>query len=147
MIIIHKIEGRTFLLGRNGYYNLIFSSLKCQKNNIFFILIFKDYSKEEIDSFLDDLILKGEQLEELTRLKEHNKIICVNESSIEEDLLNNLTLLKFSIFKQFIVYPEIFISLKKNSFLKSKNFSDFEVTKFQNMILNSKKQKSKCFVL
>jgi hypothetical protein len=47
LFIIHKVEGRLFLLGRNGFYNKVCETL-CSKlnNNIFFILSFKNIFKE-----------------------------------------------------------------------------------------------------
>lgn len=57
LFIIHKVEGRLFLLGRNGFYNNVCESL-CSKlnNNIFFFLLYKNIFKEnEKQKYLNDI--------------------------------------------------------------------------------------------
>jgi hypothetical protein len=47
LFIIHKVEGRLFLLGRNGFYNKVCETFSSILNkNIFFILSFKNIFKE-----------------------------------------------------------------------------------------------------
>lgn len=74
------MEGRAFILGRNGFYNKIIEILK--KNNIFqiyFVFLFKNESEEEMKNCLENLIKKGDQ-KDLEYFMDNNHIIYINEN-------------------------------------------------------------------
>jgi hypothetical protein len=84
------MEGRIFLLGRNGFYNKICEEKKL-KNTIFFLLLFKDispdFTEDEGMKIIHTLINKGDQKDLELYLKD-NKIICINDDDLENDLKN-----------------------------------------------------------
>lgn len=89
-IIIHKVEGRLFLLGKNGYYNALINNLNTKyHHNVYFVLVIKeiedDNKEESFTQILNDLICKGGQ-EQLGYYREHNKILCVNDFNLEHDV-------------------------------------------------------------
>ena len=87
--IIHKIEGRIFLLGKNGFYNKIIEKLKSKINgNIFFIFIVKDDNNENNNEMIENLIYKGDE-KDLEFYYKNNKIIFLNNYEIRENLNNN----------------------------------------------------------
>ena len=91
-IIIHKVEGRLFLLGKNGYYNTLINNLNTKyHHNVYFVLVIKeiedDNKEESFTQILNDLICKGGQ-ERLGYYREHNKILCVNDFNLEHDVQN-----------------------------------------------------------
>lgn len=91
-IIIHKVEGRLFLLGKNGYYNTLINNFNAKyHHNVYFVLVIKeiedDDKEESFTQILNDLICKGGQ-EQLGYYREHNKILCVNDFNLEHDVQN-----------------------------------------------------------
>ena len=89
-VIIHKVEGRLFLLGKNGYYNTLINNLNTKyHHNVYFVLVIKeledDNKEESFTQILNDLICKGGQ-ERLGYYREHNKIMCVNDFNLENDV-------------------------------------------------------------
>ena len=58
--IIHKMEGRIFLLGKNGYFNSVEECLlKKNNSNLFFILVSNEVDKKENNKIIEELINKG----------------------------------------------------------------------------------------
>ena len=52
--IIHKMEGRIFLLGKNGYFNSVENCLlKKQNSNLFFILVSNEVDKKENNKIIN----------------------------------------------------------------------------------------------
>jgi hypothetical protein len=107
VFIFHKIEGRTFLLGRNGFYNKLKEKLykKCF-GRVYFCLIFKFQSDEEKFQALDELIIKGDQ-NELLEFKDENKILFFNEEDFEEELLKCEVFKLSNLYRNFTRMSEI----------------------------------------
>jgi len=102
--IVHKMEGRAFILGRNGFYNKAIDILK--KNDcyqVYFVFIFKNETEEEMKTCLDNLIQKGDQ-KELEYYMNNNQIIYINESYLGNKEKNEklLFFLSNSLFMNFI---------------------------------------------
>ena len=87
--IIHKMEGRIFLLGKNGYFNSVESCLlKKQNSNLFFILVSNEIDKNENNKIIEELINKGGE-EELEKYYKNDRIIFLDSYEIQEDLEKN----------------------------------------------------------
>jgi hypothetical protein len=118
VFVFHKIEGRTFLLGRNGFYNKFTEELfhKCC-GRMYFCLIFTCQNDEEKRQALDDLINKGDQ-NELLQFKNENKILFFNEETFEEDFLEHEVFKKrnlcFTYLKQPIQNDNEIVELNQN---------------------------------
>ena len=88
IFIIHKIEGRIFLLGKNGYYNNVIETLKKRfTNNIFFILLVNEKDSLKNKKMIEDLIEKGCE-EELKTFYNYNRIIFINNYNYKQEILN-----------------------------------------------------------
>lgn len=105
MFIIHKIEGRVLLLGKNGYYNSLIKEMKqFVHRHIYFILIFKDYSQfqeeyllystshnimnsqnQKSKKIIEEMVYKGHQ-EELLDYYSSGRIIILNELDMAQEL-------------------------------------------------------------
>lgn len=73
------MEGRAFILGRNGFYNRLIEILKKNFNyQIYFVLLFKNETEDEMKSIIDNLIHKGDQ-KELEFFSQNNLIIYIND--------------------------------------------------------------------
>ena len=89
IIIIHKIEGRIFLLGNNGYYNNVIKTLKSHfQNNIFFVLLVKEDNNLKNKKMIEELIEKGGE-EDLKPFYENERIIFINNYNYKEGILNS----------------------------------------------------------
>ena len=87
--IIHKIEGRVFLLGNNGYYNKIIEVLNLKyTNNIFFILLVKEYNEIENNKMIQELIINGGE-KELKSFYDKNKIMFLDNYDLENNIKKN----------------------------------------------------------
>jgi hypothetical protein len=139
IFIIHKIEGRTFLMGRNGFYNKIYEMFSKRKNSFFFILIFKQLNRDEMHSYIQELIQKGDQ-SELKMLYENEQIICVEEDNIEEDLIQLKDKLDVLLFKKFLLF-----NYTNKDYLKL--LTENEKDLLSKVIASFKKPKSKCNIL
>lgn len=119
IFIIHKVEGRLFLLGRNGFYNKVCEQMN-SKSNIYFILLYKniynykcnleDYNNIEVSlpcqfqsESIDNLINKGDQIE-LQRYKDQNKIICLDDEMLEDDLNRRIIFFENLMYKKLITF-------------------------------------------
>ena len=87
--IIHKMEGRIFLLGKNGYFNSVENCLlKKQNSNLFFILISSEVDKSKNNKIIEELIDKGGE-EELDKYYKNDRIIFLDNYEIKEDIEKN----------------------------------------------------------
>ena len=87
--IIHKMEGRIFLLGKNGYFNSVENCLlKKQNSNLFFILVSNEVDKKENNKIIEELINKGGE-EGLDKYYKNDRIIFVDNYEIKEDIEKN----------------------------------------------------------
>ena len=87
--IIHKMEGRIFLLGKNGYFNSVENFLlKKQNSNLFFILVSNEVDKNENNKIIEELISKGGE-EELEKYYQNDRILFLDNYEINEDIEKN----------------------------------------------------------
>ena len=87
--VIHKMEGRIFLLGKNGYFNSVENCLlKKQNSNLFFILISSEVDKSKNNKIIEELIKKGGE-EELENYYINDRIIFLDSYEIKEDMEKN----------------------------------------------------------
>jgi len=87
--IIHKMEGRIFLLGKNGYFNSVENCLlKKQNSNLYFILVSNEVDKNENNKIIEELINKGGE-EELEKYYQNDRIIFLDNYEIKEDIEKN----------------------------------------------------------
>ena len=87
--VIHKMEGRIFLLGKNGYFNSVENCLlKKQNSNLFFILISSEVDKRKNNKIIEELIKKGGE-EELEKYYINDRIIFLDSYEIKEDMEKN----------------------------------------------------------
>lgn len=114
--IIHKIEGRVFLLGKNGFFNYVSETLiNKHNNNLWFILIVKE-TEENIknhscDKMIEELINKGGQ-EQLGYYYHNNRIITINDFHFQKDFQD-----KQNLFKS-IILSNYQISINKNEIIQ-----------------------------
>ena len=84
--VIHKMEGRIFLLGKNGYFNEVENCLiKKENSNLFFILITNEIDDKENTRVIEELIYQGGE-EELEKYYKNDRIIFLDNYQIKEDL-------------------------------------------------------------
>ena len=87
--IIHKMEGRIFLLGKNGYFNSVENYLlKKQNSNLFFILVSNEVDKSENNKIIEELINKGGE-EGLEKYYKNDRIIFLDNYEIKDDIYKN----------------------------------------------------------
>jgi len=87
--IIHKMEGRIFLLGKNGYFNSVENCLlKKQNSNLFFLLVSNEVDKNENDKIIQELINKGGE-EDLEKYYKNDRILFLDNYDIDEDIEKN----------------------------------------------------------
>jgi hypothetical protein len=86
--IIHKMEGRIFLLGKNGYFNSVEECLlKKNNSNLFFILVSNEINDDENNKIIEELIFEGGE-ERLEKYYKKDKIIFLDNYNIENDIKN-----------------------------------------------------------
>ena len=149
-LIIHKIEGRVFLLGKNGYYNKVIEVLNLKyTNNIYFILLVKEYNEDENKKMILELINNGDE-KELKPFYENNKIIFLDNYDLNNDI-NKKEKLFLNLFED--IYYNIKSNLNNNKleekceiekeekYNKDKNTID----DFANYIVNGQSIFGKCF--
>ena len=86
--IIHKMEGRIFLLGKNGYFNAVENCLiKKENSNLFFILISNEVDDAENKKIIEELIYQGEE-ERLEKYYKNNRIIFLDNFQIKKSKLH-----------------------------------------------------------
>lgn len=86
--IIHKMEGRIFLLGKNGYFNAVENCLIQKQNlNLFFILVSNEINDDENNKIIEELIYEGGE-ERLEKYYKNDKIIFLDNYNIENDIKN-----------------------------------------------------------
>ena len=87
--IIHKMEGRIFLLGKNGYFNSVENCLlKKQNSNLYFVLVSNEVDKKQNNKIIEELINKGGE-EGLVKYYNNNRIIFLDNYEIKEDIEKN----------------------------------------------------------
>ena len=87
--VIHKMEGRIFLLGKNGYFNSVENCLlKKQNSNLFFILISNEVDKSKNNKIIEELINKGGE-EGLEKYYVNDRIIFLDSYELKEDMEKN----------------------------------------------------------
>jgi len=124
IMILHKMEGRLFLVGRNGFYNKLYEELyQLVKGNFFFLLNYKklnsDNSLDEQTEVLNNLITKGDQ-EQLQIFKEENKIIFIDDEKTFEDLE------KFKMYFLNLFYRKFTINSKDTNDNEAENARESE---------------------
>ncbi len=115
--IIHKNEGRLFLLGRNGFYNKLIEDLfpkLCIKYIIIdgrvAIVLINNFNTDT-DDIIDKLVLKGDQ-KSLQLFQNEHKFFLIND-----DILDNLGIEEdFPCLNLLFCYQQI-SHLGKNSYL------------------------------
>ena len=86
--VIHKMEGRIFLLGKNGYFNAVENCLAQKQNlNLFFILVSNEINDDENNKIIEELIFEGGE-ERLEKYYKKDKIIFLDNYNIENDIKN-----------------------------------------------------------
>ena len=87
--IIHKMEGRIFLLGKNDYFNWVENCLlKKQNSNLYFVLVSNEVDKKQNNKIIEELINKGGE-EGLEKYYNNNRIIFLDNYEIKEDIEKN----------------------------------------------------------
>lgn len=87
--IIHKMEGRIFLLGKNGYFNAVEECLlKKNNSNLFFILVSNEVDKNENNKIIEELIDKGGE-EGLEKYYKNDRILFLDNYEIKDDIVKN----------------------------------------------------------
>ncbi len=137
------MEGRLFLVGRNGFYNKLYEELyKLVKGNFFFLLAYKKLdSDDSLDSHsevLDNLINKGDQ-QLLQIFKDENKILFVNDEKTIEDLEKMKNYFLSLFYRKFTVNPnedddqekQYMVDNEKSSPLNT-NFINSQIRQFTN---------------
>jgi hypothetical protein len=86
--IIHKMEGRIFLLGKNGYFNAGEDCLiKKENSNLFFILVSNEIDDDENKKIIEELIYQGEE-ESMEKYYKNERIIFLDNFKIKKDINN-----------------------------------------------------------
>ena len=84
--VIHKMEGRIFLLGNNGYFNAVENCLiKKQNSNLFFVLLSNEVDDNENKKIIEELIYKGGE-ERLEKYYKNDRIIFIDNYEIKQDI-------------------------------------------------------------
>lgn len=82
------MEGRIFLLGKNGYFNSVENCLTQKQNlNLFFILISNEINEDENNKIIEELIFEGGE-ERLEKYYKKDKIIFLDNYNLENDIMN-----------------------------------------------------------
>ena len=85
--IVHKMEGRIFLLGKNGYYNDVENVfIKKQNSNLYFILISNEVDNVENNKIIEELIYEGGQ-DKLEKYYQNDRIIFLDNYNLKEDII------------------------------------------------------------
>ena len=83
------MEGRIFLLGKNGYFNSVENCLlKKQNSNLYFVLVSNEVDKKQNNKIIEELINKGGE-EGLEKYYNNNRIIFLDNYEIKEDIEKN----------------------------------------------------------
>ena len=85
--IVHKMEGRIFLLGKNGYYNDVENVfIKKQNSNLYFILISNEVDNVENNKIIEELIYEGGQ-DKLEKYYQNDRIIFLDNYNLNDDII------------------------------------------------------------
>ena len=84
--VIHKMEGRIFLLGNNGYFNGVENCLiKKENSNLYFILLSNEIDENENKKIIEELIDKGGE-ERLEKYYKNDRIIFLDNYELQKDI-------------------------------------------------------------
>ena len=143
--IVHKMEGRIFLLGKNGYYNDVENVfIKKQNSNLYFILISNEVDNVENNKIIEELIYEGGQ-DKLEKYYQNDRIIFLDNYNLKDDIIKKKDWFVKKI-KQ--IYGGDNIAQKKYYINNDKNIYIMNKRKIDNMIeyLNNKEKKGHgCF--
>ena len=143
--IVHKMEGRIFLLGKNGYYNDIENVfIKKQNSNLYFILISNEVDNVENNKIIEELIYEGGQ-DKLEKYYQNDRIIFLDNYNLKEDIIKKKDWFEKKI-KQ--IYGGDNSDQKKYYINNDKTIYIMDKRKIDNMIeyLNNKEKKGHgCF--
>jgi hypothetical protein len=143
--IVHKMEGRIFLLGKNGYYNDVENVfIKKQNSNLYFILISNEVDNVENNKIIEELIYEGGQ-DKLEKYYQNDRIIFLDNYNLKDDIIKKKDWFVKKI-KQ--IYGDDNIAQKKYYINNDKNIYIMNKRKIDNMIeyLNNKEKKGHgCF--
>ena len=88
--IIHKMEGRIFLLGKNGYFNSVEDILsKKQNSNLYFILITNEINYVINCKIIEELIKEGGE-KELEKYYLNSRLIFIDGIETKKDLTKKM---------------------------------------------------------
>jgi hypothetical protein len=146
--IIHKMEGRIFLLGKNGYFNAVENCLiKKQNSNLFFILISNEVDENQNRKIIEELIYQGGE-ERLEKYYKNERLLFLDNYQIKEDIIKKKDWF-FNKIKQ-IYGNDGHEHIKDNYYIKcERNIYVVDKRKIDNVIeyLNNREKKSNsgCF--
>lgn len=142
--IVHKLEGRIFLLGKNGYFNSVEENLTIKQNsNLYFILVSNEIEEKNNQKIIEELIEKGGE-EKLEKYYLNDRIIFLDNYQLQNDIdkkkqwfINKIN----EIYGDNDLKNKYYIKCEKNIYISDKR-------KIDNMIdyMNSKgKNNGGCF--
>ena len=127
--IIHKMEGRIFLLGKNGYFNSVEDILlKKQNSNLYFILISNEMNYVTNCKIIEELIKEGGE-KELEKYYLNNRLIFIDGIETKNDLTK-----KINWFNK--IFKEVYEKNEEYSF----NNKKYYVERVEEMYLDDKKK-------
>lgn len=145
LIIIHKIELRTLLLGKNGFYNNIISNYSDKfRKKVCFILIYSSNRDLNIRDNIMKLAEKGQQ-EDLAYFIKNDLIFYYNQDiNILEDQANFNDFIANSIFKDISTnkYYNIMIEQHRQND-NIENYKDL----IEKSVFPEKVKSFKCYIL
>ena len=145
--VIHKLEGRIFLLGKNGYFNAVENCLiKKQNSNLYFILVSNEIDDKKNKKIIEELINEGGE-EKLEKYLKNERIIFLDNYKLKEDIQKKKEWF-LNIIKQ--IYGNGNKYNKENYYIKcERNIYISDKTKIDNIIeyLNNrdKRENTGCF--
>ena len=140
--IIHKMEGRIFLLGQNGYFNAVESCLiKKQNSNLFFILVSNEINDVKNNQIIEELIYEGGE-ERLQNYYKNDRIIFLDNYNLKGDITKKKEWFLNKI-KEIYGNEDIDVHKKRYYIKTDKNIYIMDKRKIDNMIeyLSTNKEK------
>ena len=140
--IIHKMEGRIFLLGQNGYFNAVESCLiKKQNSNLYFILVSNEINDVKNNQIIEELIYEGGE-ERLQNYYKNDRIIFLDNYNLKGDITKKKEWFLNKI-KEIYGNEDIDVHKKRYYIQTDKNIYIMDKRKIDNMIeyLSTNKEK------
>ena len=140
--IIHKMEGRIFLLGQNGYFNAVESCLiKKQNSNLYFILVSNEINDVKNNQIIEELIYEGGE-ERLQNYYKNDRIIFLDNYNLKGDITKKKEWFLNKI-KEIYGNEDIDVHKKRYYIKTDKNIYIMDKRKIDNMIeyLSTNKEK------